>query len=152
MELYYYRRESGRGTRETVVVFMPDVRSCVPTADEWTALKGQYKTALQRVLDQNHNSSKASNSNVEQPSSDSTSKKSDEIDVERRPATKEPAQTISGVEAEEKEATDADQQPMETCTEGEEKEEAIEIDQKKGTADTEEQKMEIAVDDKAVRQ
>lgn len=147
MELYY-RRESGRV--QTVVVFMPDVRSCVPTADEWIALKGQYKMALQRVLDQNHNSSKASNSNVEPSSSSKKQSEEERKTLQTKDTKKEPAQIISGVEEEEEEkATDADQQPMETERE---EEEEIEIDQMKEDADPKEQTMEMAVDDKAVRQ
>lgn len=62
LELYYHRRETGRV--QTVVIYLPDIRSCLPTAEEWQTLRQQYKTTLEGVLDhQNHNSSKARNSN-----------------------------------------------------------------------------------------
>lgn len=45
---------------QTVVVFMPDIRACLPTGDEWLVLKGQYKRALERVLD--HDQQRSPNS------------------------------------------------------------------------------------------
>lgn len=55
MELYYRRSESVRKGRtiparvETVVIYLPDVRSCVPTRLEWDALNVSYKQKLEQV-------------------------------------------------------------------------------------------------------
>lgn len=49
MELYYRRAESVRKGRtvpartQTVVIFLPDVRSCLPTRVEWDELNMKYK-------------------------------------------------------------------------------------------------------------
>lgn len=56
MELYYRRSESVRKGRtiparvETVVIYLPDVRSCVPTRLEWDALNVSYKQKLEQVI------------------------------------------------------------------------------------------------------
>lgn len=104
-------------------------------------LKGQYKMALQRVLDQNDNSSKASNSNA-----DSGDQKTPEKDTSVNNLEKI-TETSAVVPEEEKAAT----------TEGEveqEKDVAMETEQeaeKQTPVEPEDEKMEIAVDDKAVR-
>lgn len=55
VELYYRRSESVRKGRtiparvETVVIYLPDVRSCVPTRLEWDALNVSYKHKLEQV-------------------------------------------------------------------------------------------------------
>lgn len=53
----YYRRSKVKGrtfpTRvETVVIYLPDVRSCVPTRIEWDALHASYKTKMEFVIKQ----------------------------------------------------------------------------------------------------
>lgn len=53
MELYYRRVESVRKGRtvpartQTVVIFLPDVRSCLPTRFEWDELSIKYKKHLE---------------------------------------------------------------------------------------------------------
>ncbi|XP_013773988.1 cell division cycle and apoptosis regulator protein 1-like [Limulus polyphemus] len=55
-EIYYRRGESNHKGRlyparvETVVIFLPDVWSCLPTQLEWDGLVFQYKNQLQRKL------------------------------------------------------------------------------------------------------
>lgn len=56
MELYY-RRSKVKGrtfpTRvETVVIYLPDVRSCVPTRIEWDNLHASYKAKMEFVIKQ----------------------------------------------------------------------------------------------------
>ncbi|XP_055603785.1 cell division cycle and apoptosis regulator protein 1-like [Uranotaenia lowii] len=56
VELYYRRSETYHKGRlipariETVVIFVPDVRSCQPTAAEWTDLHLSYKAHLDRII------------------------------------------------------------------------------------------------------
>lgn len=56
MELYYRRNESVRKGRtipartQTVVIFLPDVRSCIPTRIEWDDLTTKYKRQLDLSL------------------------------------------------------------------------------------------------------
>lgn len=56
MELYYRRLETVRkgqtipAQTETVVIYLPDVRSCVPTRIEWDALNVSYRRQLENVL------------------------------------------------------------------------------------------------------
>ncbi|XP_059611989.1 cell division cycle and apoptosis regulator protein 1-like isoform X2 [Phlebotomus argentipes] len=56
VELYYRRGEVVQKGRivppriETVVIFLPDVRSCIPTRLEWDALHGKYRHTLDRIL------------------------------------------------------------------------------------------------------
>lgn len=57
LELYYRRAEtthkSGRvvpSRVETVILFLPDVWSCVPTRLEWDGLQLNYKRQLERKL------------------------------------------------------------------------------------------------------
>lgn len=56
MELYYKRVESVRKGRvhpartQTVVIFLPDVRSCLPTRLEWDELSLKYKKHLEAKL------------------------------------------------------------------------------------------------------
>lgn len=63
MELYYKRVESVRKGRvhpartQTVVIFLPDVRSCVPTALEYDELTMKYKKHLDMKLQSNHSKS-----------------------------------------------------------------------------------------------
>lgn len=53
MELYYRRVETVRKGRtvpartQTVVIFLPDVRSCLPTRLEWDELTVKYKNHLE---------------------------------------------------------------------------------------------------------
>lgn len=63
MELYYKRVESVRKGRvhpartQTVVVFLPDVRSCLPTRFEWDELTIKYKKRLEMKLQSDHSGS-----------------------------------------------------------------------------------------------
>lgn len=63
MELYYKRVESVRKGRvhpartQTVVVFLPDVRSCLPTRFEWDELTLKYKKRLEMKLQSDHSKS-----------------------------------------------------------------------------------------------
>lgn len=56
MELYYRRAESTHKGKliparvETVVLFLPDVWSCLPTRLEWDSLQVAYKKQLDRIL------------------------------------------------------------------------------------------------------
>lgn len=56
MELYYRRSESTHKGRqyparvETVVLFLPDVWSCLPTRLEWDGLQRGYRGALEEKL------------------------------------------------------------------------------------------------------
>lgn len=44
MELYYRRKGRNDSAKtQTVVIFLPDVRSCVPTRIEWDELNAKYK-------------------------------------------------------------------------------------------------------------
>lgn len=56
VELYYRRSETYHKGRlipariETVVIFLPDVRSCQPTHPEWDELHISYKSHLERII------------------------------------------------------------------------------------------------------
>ncbi|XP_058835786.1 cell division cycle and apoptosis regulator protein 1-like [Topomyia yanbarensis] len=56
VELYYRRSETYHKGRlipariETVVIFLPDVRSCLPTNSEWDELHLNYKSHLERIV------------------------------------------------------------------------------------------------------
>lgn len=56
MELYYRRSESIHKGRtiparvETVVIYLPDVRSCLPTRIEWDGLSANYKQKMEEVI------------------------------------------------------------------------------------------------------
>lgn len=56
VELYYRRSETYHKGRlipariETVVIFLPDVRSCQPTHPEWDELHLSYKSHLERII------------------------------------------------------------------------------------------------------
>lgn len=58
LELYYHRgdyksteKNSGVSTRvETVVIFLPDVHSCLPSAEQWTQLTQTYKKAGENAV------------------------------------------------------------------------------------------------------
>lgn len=56
MELYYRRSETYHKGRlipariETVVIFLPDIRSCQPTRPEWDELHLSYKSHLERII------------------------------------------------------------------------------------------------------
>ncbi|XP_023220932.1 cell division cycle and apoptosis regulator protein 1-like isoform X3 [Centruroides sculpturatus] len=56
VEIYYHRGESAHKGRvvparvETVVIFLPDVWSCLPTRLEWDGLTNSYKKQLQKNL------------------------------------------------------------------------------------------------------
>ncbi|KAL1404125.1 hypothetical protein pipiens_019046 [Culex pipiens pipiens] len=57
VELYYRRSETYHKGRlipariETVVIFLPDIRSCQPTRPEWDELHLSYKSHLERIID-----------------------------------------------------------------------------------------------------
>lgn len=59
VELYYRRGESVRKGRtipartQTVVIFLPDVRSCLPTRAEWDELGVKYKNHLDLKMQKN---------------------------------------------------------------------------------------------------
>lgn len=63
VELYYRRVESVRKGRvipartQTVVIFLPDVRSCLPTRLEWDELSVKYKKHLEMKLQTGNSSS-----------------------------------------------------------------------------------------------
>ncbi|XP_055630260.1 cell division cycle and apoptosis regulator protein 1-like [Toxorhynchites rutilus septentrionalis] len=67
VELYYRRSETYHKGRliparvETVVIFLPDVRSCQPTPVEWDEQRLSYKSRLERIVN-NQNSDSATNS------------------------------------------------------------------------------------------
>ncbi|XP_053682207.1 cell division cycle and apoptosis regulator protein 1-like [Sabethes cyaneus] len=56
VELYYRRSETYHKGHlipsrvETVVIFLPDVRSCLPTQQEWEELHLSYKSHLERIV------------------------------------------------------------------------------------------------------
>lgn len=56
VELYYRRSETYHKGRlipariETVVIFLPDIRSCQPTRPEWDELHLSYKSHLERII------------------------------------------------------------------------------------------------------
>lgn len=56
VELYYRRSESIHKGRtipariETVVIYLPDVRSCLPTRIEWDGLSANYKQKMEEVI------------------------------------------------------------------------------------------------------
>ncbi|XP_058468218.1 cell division cycle and apoptosis regulator protein 1-like [Malaya genurostris] len=56
VELYYRRSETYHKGRlipariETVIIFLPDVRSCLPTLSEWNELHLSYKSHLERII------------------------------------------------------------------------------------------------------
>ncbi|CAH1186773.1 unnamed protein product [Phyllotreta striolata] len=59
LELYYRRSESTHKGKtvparvETVVLFLPDVWSCLPTRLEWDGLHAAYRKQLERILNSN---------------------------------------------------------------------------------------------------
>lgn len=164
VELYYHRRETGRV--QTVVVFLPDVRSCVPTADEWQAQRQQYKMALQRAIDRNDNSppspSKASNS------SSTTGGADKEARTEER-SSEAPKTDAESSQKEKEVATEVEMKDQDTGLESsgvaETKDTAMEVEQEQDEEklaepaeqmdqdekQPEEAESETAVDDKAVR-
>jgi DBC1 len=55
VELYYRRSESHKGRLtpariETVVIFLPDIRTCQPTRVEWDKITSMYKNKLDSVI------------------------------------------------------------------------------------------------------
>lgn len=72
LELYYRRSESVHKGRvvparvETVVLFLPDVWSCIPTRLEWDGLHHNYGKQLERKL----KSATAVQENDDQPAAD----------------------------------------------------------------------------------
>lgn len=56
MELYYRRGETTHKGKavparvETVVIFLPDVWSCLPTRLEWEELQQGYRKHLEKIL------------------------------------------------------------------------------------------------------
>lgn len=56
MELYYHRTEyknmekDGPPRVETVVFYLPDVHSCIPSIEEWQTLTQVYKTSAEDVI------------------------------------------------------------------------------------------------------
>lgn len=77
MELYYRRSESTHKGKtiparvETVVLFLPDVWSCLPTRLEWDGLHQTYRKQLERKLksDQQENSGSGESSSNSSSSS-----------------------------------------------------------------------------------
>lgn len=73
VELYYRRSESIHKGRtiparvETVVIYLPDVRSCLPTRIEWDGLSASYKQKMEEVI-------KASESGTDGADASSSSK------------------------------------------------------------------------------
>lgn len=73
VELYYRRSESIHKGRtiparvETVVIYLPDVRSCLPTRIEWDGLSANYKQKMEEVI-------KASESGTDGADASSSSK------------------------------------------------------------------------------
>lgn len=148
VELYYHRRETGRV--HTVVVYMPDVRSCLPTAEEWQGLRKQYKMALQRVLDQNHNSSspKTSNSN---PDSSSSNVKAEEGEKDETPAEAEEQENAEDVKAEEDKMETSEAGQAEQGDEDKAERMADEAETDAQDPKTTTEAIAAAADDKAVR-
>lgn len=137
---------------------MPDIRSCIPTMDEWLTLKGQYKMALERVLDQNHISSKASNSSTDkQPAASTTTTTTigggqGEPQERKRPAVAvdepEEKKKISKKEGDGGTTVAADEK---VAAEKKLKQSAAKGVHEELTKQSKDQPMEIAVDDKALR-
>lgn len=73
VELYYRRSKAkGRtipGRVETVVIYLPDVRSCVPTRIEWDALHASYKTKMEFVIKQETEGRNANDGGTASPTS-----------------------------------------------------------------------------------
>lgn len=56
----YYRRKGRSGCRtQTVVIFLPDIRSCLATRAEWDDLNSKYKRQLDQKLNKTHASDDA---------------------------------------------------------------------------------------------
>lgn len=75
MELYYRRVETVRKGRtvpartQTVVIFLPDVRSCLPTRLEWDDLSIKYKKHLE-IKKQSNNEDDSADADKKQSKSD----------------------------------------------------------------------------------
>lgn len=56
MELYYHRTDHKNKDKEvspqveTVVIYLPDIHSCIPTISEWENLTQGYKDAVENVI------------------------------------------------------------------------------------------------------
>lgn len=83
MELYYKNGEIVRKDRsvaariETVVMFLPDIRCCVPTRVEWDALIGDYKQKAENIVTDNDGKSLGSGGSGSNKRSVSNSKSTD---------------------------------------------------------------------------
>lgn len=70
LELYYHRSESiykGKtipGRVETVVIYLPDINSCMPTRMEWTQLQDNYKMKLEQIILNNQANCNSSSSSI----------------------------------------------------------------------------------------
>jgi hypothetical protein len=75
VELKYRRSEQNKkegsdgGARpariETVVIFLPDIHSCMPNRSEWDGVQQQYKLALEKFLTANNEPEPAASSDKE---------------------------------------------------------------------------------------
>lgn len=66
MELHYRRNGRNDSIRtQTVVIFLPDVRSCLPTRVEWDELNTKYKHQLKSISSGKSSSADSSNNPVD---------------------------------------------------------------------------------------
>lgn len=85
MELYYKNGEivrkdrSTNGRVETVVVYLPDISSCVPTRVEWDALMTDYKRKADSILSENEFKSTGNSSHRRSSLKSSDSKSVDTV-------------------------------------------------------------------------
>lgn len=85
MELYYRRVETVRKGRtipartQTVVIYLPDVRSCLPTRLEWDEICIKYKNHLEMKQKSNEDDDDEENADVEKKHSHSKLTNSDII-------------------------------------------------------------------------
>lgn len=97
LELYYRRSESTHKGKtiparvETVVIFLPDVWSCLPTRVEWEGLHSAYRKQFERIVNQSETTSAgdaaspgvaAANSSATAEASDDMSSTADEKEEE----------------------------------------------------------------------
>lgn len=90
MELYYKTGEVVRKDRtipartETVVVFLPDIRCCVPTRVEWDSITSSYEQKLSTVLARSSNAISSSDSNKGSGSSKKTTETIPNITIDAK--------------------------------------------------------------------
>lgn len=106
MELYYRRVESVRKGRivpaktQTVVIFLPDVRSCLPTRLEWDDLCVKYKKHLEMKKQSNDGEENADGDKKSSPSKSNdlmSNDGSNNADVEMVDESKKLEQEFHGV-------------------------------------------------------